>query len=348
MSSSSSTRTPSGTTWQDDIVSRQRALERCVVPLSKNAHKGSSGRIGILGGSAHYTGAPYYSSMAALKAGADLAFCFCATEAAVPLKCYSPELMVTPVYEAAAFDSVVASHQHDNNKDNDDNNWIDNNHEAEKLVSAKVKEVCGFMDKLHVLVLGPGLGRCPLVMEATARIIRKAQQQFNIPLVIDGDALFLLTLPRYRNLLSKDSLVVLTPNAMEGRRLVESPAVLPPETCVMIEKGAVDQIKPASDGTSTTFLSMTCGEKGGLKRSGGIGDVLAGTCGTLVAWNHILTAEGAASPSDLPLSCWTACCFVKRSTKNAFDRHRRSMAAPDVLHQLGPTFDEMTTEQEES
>lgn len=353
MSSSSSTTstskrsTTTATTWQGDVVNRQRALERCIVPLSETSHKGSSGRIGVLGGSARYTGAPYYAGMAALKAGADLAFCFCATEAAVPLKCYSPELMVAPVYEAAAFDTVVASHQHDdlNNNDNGNtNNWIDHDQEAKKLVSAMVKEVCGLMDKLHALVVGPGLGRCPLVMEATAQIIQTAQKQYNLPLVVDADALFLLTLPRYQNLLSSNSLVVLTPNVMEGKRLIESAAVLPPETCIMIEKGAVDQIKPASNETSNAFTSMACGEVGGLKRSGGIGDVLAGTCGTLVAWNQILTAKGAASASDLPLSCWTACCFVKRSTKGAFDCHRRSMTAPDVLHQLGPTIDEMATE----
>jgi ATP-dependent NAD(P)H-hydrate dehydratase len=58
-----------------------------------------------------YTGAPYYAAMAALKTGADLAFCFCAHEAAVPIKCYSPELLVAPVYSATEFDGVVQSLQ---------------------------------------------------------------------------------------------------------------------------------------------------------------------------------------------------------------------------------------------
>lgn len=43
-------------------------------------------------------GAPYYAGAAALKMGADLAFVFCATEACVPIKSYSPELMVTSFY----------------------------------------------------------------------------------------------------------------------------------------------------------------------------------------------------------------------------------------------------------
>jgi len=325
----------------EDTDNRQKALERCIVPLSASSYKGSSGRVGILGGSARYTGAPYYAAMASLKAGADLAFCFCAEEAAIPLKSYSPELMVAPVYKAAEFDKAVRRRQNEGIMAEEE----EEDEEEKKLIEQMVEEVCSMMEKLHVLVLGPGLGRCPLVMEATAQIIQRAQSQYHLPLVIDADALFLLTLPKYRdnNILSNDSSVILTPNAMELKRLRDSGhnAESLPERCLIIEKGAMDSIRPAA--TTSTTPMMICGEVGGLKRSGGIGDVLAGTCGTLVAWNHILTNRGKATSDDLPLACWTACCFVKRSTKKAFDRHRRSMTAPDVLHELGPAIDEMTT-----
>jgi ATP-dependent NAD(P)H-hydrate dehydratase len=82
-------------------------LQKCMIPLSPTSYKGSSGRVGVLGGSARYTGAPYYAAMAALKAGADLAFVFCAKEAAQPIKGYSPELMVAPVYSAETYDRLV-------------------------------------------------------------------------------------------------------------------------------------------------------------------------------------------------------------------------------------------------
>lgn len=88
---------------------RQEAVDKCVLPLTLTSHKGSSGRIGILGGSARYTGAPYYAGMASLKVGADLAFCFCAEEACIPIKSYSPELVVIPVYKAAEFDALRQS-----------------------------------------------------------------------------------------------------------------------------------------------------------------------------------------------------------------------------------------------
>lgn len=84
-------------------------IERTVLPLTEKAHKGSSGRVGVVGGSIRFTGAPYYASMAALKVGSDLASVFCASEASIPIKCYSPELMVMPVYDASKFDFLVKS-----------------------------------------------------------------------------------------------------------------------------------------------------------------------------------------------------------------------------------------------
>ena len=337
----SATNTPSttatGTTWLGDDDSRQKALKKCIIPLSASSYKGSSGRVGVLGGSERYTGAPFYAAMASLKCGADLAFCFCAEEAAIPLKSYSPELMVAPVYKASEFNAAFSC-MRDNESINGEDSY---DKETNEMVEQMVEEVCSMMDKMHVLVLGPGLGRSPLVLEATARIIQRAQSQYHLPLVIDADALFLLTLPKYQALLSNESLLVLTPNAMELKRLRDSSPSLP-DRCIIIEKGAIDTIRPVS--ASLELPPMTCEETGGLKRSGGIGDVLAGTCGTLVAWNNILTNRGKASFDDLPLACWAACCFVKRSTKKAFDIHRRSMTAPDILNELGPTIDEMTSD----
>ena len=94
--------------WNDGY---QDAMINCILPLTQHSHKGSSGRIGVLGGCAQYTGAPYYAAMSSLKTGADLAYVFCAEEASVPIKCYSPELLVSPVYQAKKFDNCVASNK---------------------------------------------------------------------------------------------------------------------------------------------------------------------------------------------------------------------------------------------
>ena len=62
---------------------------------------GQMGRIGVVGGSLDYTGAPFYVSKASLLFGADLVFVFCAKEALIPIKSYSPEFMVTELYDGS-------------------------------------------------------------------------------------------------------------------------------------------------------------------------------------------------------------------------------------------------------
>ncbi|CAE7881440.1 unnamed protein product, partial [Symbiodinium necroappetens] len=63
--------------------------------LDGHSYKGQSGRIGVLGGSPDFAGAPYYAGMAALRVGAELLY-MCTEESATgPIKGYSPELMVS-------------------------------------------------------------------------------------------------------------------------------------------------------------------------------------------------------------------------------------------------------------
>lgn len=66
-----------------------------------NRKKGDMGIIGVIGGSIEYTGAPFYSGLSAIKAGSDLSHIFCHKDAAVPIKSYSPELIVHPAFDDA-------------------------------------------------------------------------------------------------------------------------------------------------------------------------------------------------------------------------------------------------------
>jgi len=197
-----------------------------------------------------------------------------------------------------------------------------------------VSEVVPLMDSMHVLVIGPGLGRCPLVMKATAQIMQEAIDR-NLFLIIDADGLFLLTQEPYRNILQKYEKVVLTPNVMEYKRLQDANdgdlfRAFP--KAIIVKKGASDEI--FKEGNQV----MVCEEEGGLKRSGGIGDVLAGTLGTFLAWNEILASRD--TPVDRAWSCWCACYLVKRSTKRAFEQKGRSMTAPDVLNSIWANVDD--------
>jgi len=282
--------------------------------------------------------------------------------------------MVTGVYSAQEFDNAVekmnASKSTSNNEEDDNNRRMLEKEEMEDMRIKMVRQVTDVMPNMHALVIGPGLGRCPLVMRATADIIREAKNR-GLGLVLDADALFLLTLEQNRDLLSggggaaaaatNNTTIVLTPNSVEYKRLVAtlgegSEDILEQrlDGVIIVRKGFHDeiiQLISKSSGSSSSSSSsgvfrnkLCCEEEGGLKRCGGLGDILSGIVGLFVAWNKILLN----SKDDMVLACWVACCLTKISTKEAFSKSRRSMTAPDVLDKVGSVVDSFAGETSKS
>jgi ATP-dependent NAD(P)H-hydrate dehydratase len=342
-------------TWE---LHKRSMLPQCILPLTDSSYKGSSGRVGILGGSALYTGAPHYAATAALQTGADLVTIFTAHEATIPLKCYSPESMVQSVYRAETFDALRQG-----------GSWtvdtvptlLEQSPAARHAVDAMVETVVSGIGRYHALVVGPGLGRCPLVGYAVGLILQRVHQKCpHMPVILDADALWFVsqsTLWQEMVVQASGSSIILTPNAMEYKRLMLTTTgdvnVDWAADATLVRKGATDAVCVGLPPVEEKVLS--CTELGGRKRSGGIGDVLAGTIGTLAAWQGILSQQqqqqhhqqqqtlrqpSLPQQSWLP-AAWTACHVVKRATFQAYARKRRSMTAPDVLEQLGRVFDEM-------
>lgn len=50
-----------------DVCAFEQYFESVVPPLTAEKHKGEAGRIGVIGGSKDYTGAPYFAAITALK-----------------------------------------------------------------------------------------------------------------------------------------------------------------------------------------------------------------------------------------------------------------------------------------
>ncbi|KAI9831364.1 MAG: hypothetical protein M1826_003537 [Phylliscum demangeonii] len=246
-----------------DLLLKARKM---IPPLLEKFHKGQMGRVAVIGGSEDYTGAPYFSAMASARLGADMSHVICEPQASVVIKSYSPNLMVHP-YMRQSHHATAA--------------------ETGSSVSAKVIEL---LARIHVLVIGPGLGRDPLMLDTCARVINAARR-LQMPFVLDADGLYLAqTRPElvhgYRQ-------CILTPNVTEFARLARSQnidASQPddhPDLCpqlaralggvTIIQKGARDLI---SDG-DRTYISD---REGGRKRSGGQGDTLTGCLATFLAW----------------------------------------------------------------
>ncbi|OQR84671.1 hypothetical protein ACHHYP_13056 [Achlya hypogyna] len=291
------------------------AVRLAIPPLSKELHKGQYGKIGIIGGSLEYTGAPYYAGISALKTGVDLCHVFCTKEAAIPIKCYSPELIVHPLLTPDA-DAII--------------------------------KITAVLPRLDALILGPGLGREPFVMSLTKQVIAAAKAR-NMPLVLDGDALFLLSTDL--SLVHGYPRAVLTPNIVEFGRLCVALGLLqtldlaltkliPPSqvatklgNVAILLKGSQDV---ASDGVSTLTNSLD----GSPRRCGGQGDVAAGTVGAFLAWHSSQQATDRAGSDLNPMlvAAMGGSLLTRQSSTLAFAKKGRSMTTPDVINCIGAAF----------
>jgi len=271
--------------------------------------------VGIFGGSRDYTGAPYYAGLAALRTGAELVYVFTAEEAALSIKSYSPELMVTPVYSSKSLD-------------NEDSRGI-------------ARNVEGMLSRLHALVIGCGLGKDATVRQAALHLCESAAMQ-GLPVVLDADGLEVaIRQPEFFKGMDR---VVLTPNANEFRRLCDAMGIEGDghsqlvELCKKLDGPAVLLKGPEDLIADASGRVECCSVQGTPRRSGGYGDVLAGTLGTLLAWSKNKVVEG-----DLPLALagCTACELVRSSCREAFAKKARAMTAPDVLDEIGPVFERL-------
>lgn len=150
--------------------------------------------------------------------------------------------------------------------------------------------VINMLPRLHVLVVGPGLGRDSLMQDTCARVLEEARRR-EMPFVLDADGLWLAqTRPE---LVQGYRLCILTPNVMEFRRLAESKGVDlnsdPTTVCARLAKayGGVTIIqKGPKDYISNGERTLVSDIEGGLKRSGGQGDTLTGSLATFLAWRQ--------------------------------------------------------------
>lgn len=285
---------------------------RLLLPeLRSDNHKGQCGRIGVFGGSLEFTGAPYYSGFSALRCGVDLVYVFCTAAAAPAIKSYSPELMVMPYL--------------------DSENAVD--------------DISLWLDRLHAILIGPGLGRNEEVFLVLVQVIKLLNSGTHraIPIVIDADGLFFLT--RYPDIF-KDykNNVYLTPNIVEFSRLTK--AILgteasKPDELMLIElsqqvgynvtvvlKGQVDVI-------TQNNLIVKCSTEGSPRRCGGQGDLLSGILTAFAAWVDIKKPKFEISGVTPELVAgYSACHIVRFCNRLVYNEKGRGMLVTDMLEKV--------------
>ncbi len=227
-------------------------LER-LPPRPPRAHKGTFGRVLVIGGSVGMSGAGYFSAKAAYRAGAGLVEIFAPEENRLIYQTQLPEALLTP-YDPRALDKNA-------------------------LRDA--------ISRADAIAIGMGLGTSPL----TVRLLETVLNHAEVPLVLDADALNVLAEePQLRlSLLACKAPVVLTPHLGEASRLLHaSIAEISALPCRFAERlakesGAVTVLKDARtlicDGERLVLNPY--GNSG--MATGGSGDVLSGVIAALLA-----------------------------------------------------------------
>lgn len=245
------------------------------------------------------------------------------------IKTYSPNLMVHPLMRQSP--SPTAS---------EESSTCDS---ADTVAS----RIIDMLPRLHVLVIGPGLGRDPLMQDTVTKVVEAARKQ-NMPVVLDADALQVVQ--RRPALVRGYKLAVLTPNVVEFGRLCKALGIEEEEEeeevvvvqkkvdaadgkdkskgkeaakvealaraldgVTIVQKGFKDLI---SDGETTLTVDLT----GGKKRSGGQGDTLTGSIATFLGWRKayldgLWDHGGKLQEADLVrLACFGGCAVTRVSS----------------------------------
>ncbi|XP_026378592.1 ATP-dependent (S)-NAD(P)H-hydrate dehydratase-like [Papaver somniferum] len=307
-------------------------LRRITPTLDPSRHKGQAGKVAVIGGCREYTGAPYFAAISALKIGADLSHVFCTKDAAPIIKSYSPELIVHPILEES---------------------YSIRDEERRSILSKVLAEVGKWMERFDCIVVGPGLGRDPFLLDCVSEIMKLARRS-NVPIVVDGDGLFLVTVNL--DLVRGYHLAVLTPNVNEYKRLVQK--VIGTEVndqdaaeellylargiggTTVLRKGKSDLI---SDGVTVNVVSIF----GSPRRCGGQGDILSGSVAVFSSWARqcISVAESDSSTSrvnPMVLGCIAASALLRKAASMAFQDKKRATLTTDIIEYLGRSLEDIS------
>lgn len=150
-----------------------------------NSHKGTFGKVGVIGGSSGMAGAPSFTGIAALKIGAGLVRVAVPENIQATVAGYSPELITVGL---KGMENLLK---------------VDNLNRIEDL-----------MEQSTVMAVGPGLG----ISDSTTKIVSKILQEYQGPVILDADGIN--SLGDVGLLSQRRGPIILTPHPGEFARLV--------------------------------------------------------------------------------------------------------------------------------
>ncbi|MEM7368246.1 MAG: NAD(P)H-hydrate dehydratase [Bacteroidota bacterium] len=227
-------------------------------PASLDAHKGTMGHLLSIGGSRNMAGAIALCGYASLKSGVGL------STVLTPGSCRSIVLGLAPELMCISSGDMYAA----------------------KLDAKSLDLFDQYLVNKQAVVIGPGLGTHP----DTAALLEAILPRIQVPLVLDADALNLLSQhPAWWNMLPDST--ILTPHPGEMRRLVELESIhrrrleiaerLAQDRQVIVVLKGAGTIVALPDGTSYVNTSGNPG-----MATAGSGDVLTGIIGSCLAQGY--------------------------------------------------------------
>lgn len=271
--------------------------------IERDANKYTRGCLLIIAGSARFPGAAILAAQAAARSGAGY------TSLAIPasvVQVAQSHLLTVPVIAAAETNGAFAAHA---------------------LVG-----ILPQMQRIDAILCGPGL----TVTESTRGFLAKLLKQTACPLVLDADALNLLSETDSDGKLLWQSLpagVILTPHAGELKRLLATTNTSTAAElalllqAVVVAKGAeTDVFSPDREIEPYHYQDGTAA----LAKAGS-GDVLAGIIASLLAQG--LTAWQAAS--------YAVQIHGRAGSLAEANGSRRSLIARDIIDTLSATYHEI-------
>lgn len=283
-----------------------RLLRTTTLLRPRTAHKGDSGHVLVVGGDAGFGGAALMAAQAAARSGAGTVSLITRTAHVGAMLTRCPEVMVHGL-----------------------DDWQGDDAERAQQI----------MKRATAIVLGPGLGRSPWSLTLLHRVMARAVQM-QIPLVLDADALNLLSVQKTEWQALAPAVQraqwILTPHPGEAARMLGSVAAAinaerfqavrdlqQRSGCVVILKGAGSLLAFPDENA----LIDICLEGNPGMASGGMGDVLSGICGAMLA----LSCSAKTRFNAADAARFAVCAHGEAADKAAALIGQRGLMATDLL-----------------
>lgn len=166
---------------------KDNEFKNILIKRNKHSHKGTYGRVGIIGGSKGMSGAPFLASSAALRTGSGLVYTMV------------PEI-ISQVLEIKSTEAIVQS-------------FKDNGYGFSKEA---IDDIIYHSKQLDVVALGPGLG----LDKDRVVFVKALLKNLKLPIVLDADGLNCIVGDE-KTLRDRKNPTVLTPHLREFSRLID-------------------------------------------------------------------------------------------------------------------------------